>query len=108
MALPTTASAHRPWGVIETDPTVGPESPPADGLFRDLPSEHLHWLPPADISHQLPSDFRLYLQCLAFPDGLRRFYPPGGWDRFVADAFTGGLALLDRNYGLGTAGRASY
>jgi hypothetical protein len=66
------------------------------------------WDPPADLRHQVPEGFAFALRCIRFPGDGRWFYPIGSFDGFIAEAFVGGLALIDMIKGLGSEGRHAY
>jgi hypothetical protein len=66
------------------------------------------WRPSGDTSRQLPSHFRLSLDCAALPDGVRRFVPCAGAAPFILQASVGGQALLATRAGLSREQRFSY
>jgi hypothetical protein len=81
----------------------------ARGADPDAPATRYVWEPPADLLEQVPEGFTFALRCIrSAGDGLRRFHPVGTFEEFIAQAFAGGLALLDKIKNRGPEGRHSY
>lgn len=66
------------------------------------------WVPARDMFKELPQGFRIELLCASSSDGIRRFVPCDGYEQFISECFTGGLAILDRSQSLSPEQRSSY
>jgi hypothetical protein len=82
---------------------------PGETAKKKFPRCVYTWRPPASLGErQLPPSFELPLQCVTEADGCRRFFPSTGFALFLAQASTGGLAILNKLKNLDANQRHSY
>jgi hypothetical protein len=109
-------SHEQEWGTIHIEPEREDSLPQEmlnklrnGGITSRFAISRYTWVPPETLADQLPPGFTFSLRCICFPeDELRRFYPLNNFDEYIAQAFAGGLALLDRIKNLSPEQRFSY
>ena len=98
------------FGRVTILPASGPPAgPPTEAGISPVVDRSLYvWEPDDDVAADLPTGFRLTLECVATRDGTRRFAPAGGVAAFLLEASLGGLAILNRVRGMSAEARFSY
>jgi len=76
--------------------------------LRHVTSAIYEWTPAPELKGELPPSFTFRLRCITGSDGVRRFYPVGSLEEFIAQAFMVGLALLSTLKHLTPEQRHSY
>ncbi len=93
------------WGQLVTKPA---DEYTVKMVAAGWSAEAMEWKPNRRVLKYVPSDFRLPLQLIAGPDGVRRIVPGCGIGPFLLLAAIGGLAVMQRLKGLTMDQRQSY
>jgi hypothetical protein len=100
---------RRSFGEIEVEEAAAVRLRPRGAATAlEAPRLKYTWRPPEALREQSPPGFKLALQCVVAPDGVRRFYPWAPYEAFLAHASAGGLAILCQRQKLSAEARHSY
>jgi hypothetical protein len=104
--------AHkRRWGIVCVEAEGGAciDDLRKQGVVAASSVSRYVWRPAPELADQLPPSFSLAMHCMVAGEARSRwFYPIGSFERFITDAFAGGLALLCKIRDLGPEARYSY
>jgi len=98
------------FGRVTIRPIPGPPNDPQDGTGTSAVVDRslYTWEPDHELAADLPSGFRMAMECLTTSDGTRRFVPAAEAKAFLLEASVGGLAILNRTRCLSDQQRFSY